>query len=279
MKVNKHICFGREKCPALYAYLYHENIPHENPFSSTIVLDILDDDPHWPAVSAFVEQHGLLCLSETSFTKKELAQAEWLTVRSKWHNGYPLPDGDRGYLRITYRSDDCCAECGVGLRQQAPFRLAAAPKWGSRHFMMLNWVFDELFVDDVARSVLESSGLTGFRFLPVHDRRGNGALPGVHQLVVEELSRPGLISEGVTGIDQVHRCSICGIPKYHPTGIGMQVFARNALQDMPAICRSHEHFGWGCGADRKILIRQDMYQHIVSSHLERSLVFEPVELR
>ncbi len=279
MKFNKHICFGREKCPELYAYLCHEGIPHENPFSSTVVLDIWDDNPHWPAIFDFVEQRGLLCLSETSFTKQELTQAEWLTVRSQWHNGYPQPDGDCGYLRITYRSDACCAECGVGLHQQAPFRFTSAPKWGSRHFMMLNWVFDELFVNNVARNVLENSGLTGFHFLPAHTKLGSAELPGVHQIAIETVSRPGMVSEGTSAIDSIHWCSACGLPKYHPSGIGMHIFSRSALQDMPAICRSYEHFGWGHGADRKLLIRQEMYRLLVGHNLARSLVFQPVQLQ
>lgn len=47
---------------------------------------------------------------------------------------------------------------------------------------------------------------------------------------------------------------------------------------MPDICRTHEDWGWGKGADRLILISQRMYRTIVDNRLDRSLVFEPIQL-
>lgn len=245
--------------------------------SDFIVFDVYEDDPHWPALKAALDADNRHAIATTVFTKQELQSAEWLTVRSKWHNGYPQPESAFGYLNITYDSTQLCRECGAGAVQRDSFRLTKAPKWGTRHFFSLNWVFDELFADTAARNILEGSGLTGFRFLPVKNKHGTEVLPEVHQLTIETLTQPGVVTGG-RDIDEVYTCAACGRVKYHPTGVGMHVFRREALRGMPDVCRTHEEWGWGHGADRLILISQRMYRLLTDNRLDRSLVFKPIQL-
>lgn len=277
MRVSRHVSFDVEKDFALALYIHRSGIPYEKFSSTCIIFDIYEDDPHWQVIGPALEKIGAFRLSETIFTKQELQEAEWLRVRSKWHNGYPQPESAFGYLSMTYDDAHLCRECGAGGVQKDSFRLSKAPKWGTRHFFSLNWVFDELFVDDTARSILESSGLTGFRFLPVKNKRGTEEFPGVHQLFIEALTQPGVVTGG-RDIDNVYTCEACARVKHHPTGIGMHRFRREALDGMPDICRTHETWGWGSGADRHILISQRMYRLIVDNRLARSLEFEPIQL-
>lgn len=278
MRVSRHVCFRVRMHPAMALYVLRSDIAFEQVDDSDfIVFDIFEDDPHWPSIQALLEAVGDRAIATTVFTKQELRDAEWLRVRSKWHNGYPQPESAFGYREITYDPARFCRECGAGLVQKDAFRLTKAPKWGTRHFFSLNWVFDELFVDDTARNILESSGLTGFRFLPAKNKRGTEDLPGVHQLFTEAETKPGVVTGG-RDIDEVYTCAVCGRTKYQPTGIGMHSFRREALDGMPDICRTHEDWGSGHGADRLILISQRMYRLIVDNHLERSLVFEPIQL-
>ena len=277
MRISKHICISAEEDFALMLYVQRSGIPYEKFSSTSIIFDIYEDDPHWQVIGPRIEQIGVFCLAETHFTKQELKDAEWLRVRSKWHNGYPQPESAHGYQEITYDASRLCPECGTGLRQKDSFRLTKAPKWGTRHFFSLNWVSDQLFVDDTARSILEGSSQTGFRFLPAKNKRGTEEFPGVHQLFIEAETKPGVVTGG-RDIDEVCTCAVCGRTKYHPTGIGMHRFRRGALDGMPDVCRTHEEWGWGTGADRLILISQRMYRLIVDNRLERSLVFAPIQL-
>lgn len=278
MRVSRHVCFRVRLHPAMALYVMRSNIAFEQVDDSDfIVFDIFEDDPHWPTIQALLEADGDHAIATTIFTKQELKEAEWLRVRSKWHNGYPQPESAFSYREITYDPTHYCWECGAGLVQKDSFRLTKAPKWGTRHFFSLNWVFDELFVDDTARNILESSGLTGFRFLPAKNKRGTEELPGVHQLFAEAETKPGVVTGG-RDIDDVYTCAACGRVKYHPTGIGMHQFRREAFDGMPDICRTHEDWGWAKGAERLILISQRMYRLIVDNHLDRSLVCEPIQL-
>lgn len=276
MKVSKHIVFNQEKLPKLKSFLDVHGISYKA-LDTSIVFDIFDDDDRWEEIAQYVEARKVvLCLSETHYTKKELSEAEWLQVRSIWRNGYPQPESRFGYRNLTYSLSGFCSECGCGLIQRDSFRLKAAPKWGSRHIFTLNWVDDELFVDTTAQNILQHSGLSGFHFLPVKNKSGIVEFPDVKQIMIENRSKPGIVL-GNSDIDIVNKCDKCGSTKYHPTGIGMHSFSRKSLSDMPDICHSYEQFGEGV-PDRLILIRQSMYRTIIDSHLERSLVFEPIKL-
>lgn len=278
MRISRHVCFRARMNPVTAQRVLASGIPFERVDDSDfIVFDIYEDDPGWLAIKAALDADGQRAIPTTVFTPKELGEAEWLTVHSKWHNSYPQPEGEFGYRKITYDAENFCWECGAGLVQKAPFRLKTAPKWGTRHFFSLNWVLDALFVDNVACNILESSGLTGFHFLPAKNKSGDETLPGVQQLVVEMLTHPGIVTGG-RDIDDICTCAVCGRIKYHPTGVGMHAFHRDALDGMPDVCRTHEVWGWDHGADRLILISQRMYRLIVNNRLERSLVFEPIQL-
>lgn len=276
MKINKHIFFNELIAPELVEYLCKNNIPYSSA-NRLVVFDILQSNPHWQDISSIVTEKRISCLSETSFSKKELSEASWLSVRSQWRNGYPQPESNFGYQRITYSEDMYCNECGNGLRQVDAFRMKTSPKWGNRHFMMLNWVFDELFIDDKAKEVLIENGFSGIQFTSVYDKQGKSVLPGVHQLHIETLSDYGLV-EGQDNVSNVVACTVCGITKYHPSGIGMHSFYKNTLANMPDVCKTSEIFGWGKSASRLILIRQSVYNSIIENHLDRGLVFAPINL-
>lgn len=276
MEINKHIFFGKDKAPELVEYLQQNGIPYKDT-NGLIIFDILQSDQHWRTVCGIVENRKISYLSETLFSKQELSDASWLTVRSQWRNGYPQPESNFAYQRITYSTDHYCNECGSGLQQVDSFRMKSAPKWGNKHFMMLNWVYDELFLDDAAKNMLIENGFTGFHFSNVHSKNGKSVLSGVHQLVIDSKSNPGFI-EGNPDVRNIVMCPVCGIQKYHPSGIGMHSFRKDALLDMPDICKTYEVFGWRKSSDHLILVRQNVYRSIMDNRLDRGLVFSPVEL-
>lgn len=274
MIVNKHISFIAESAPELKDYLDDHDIPYQS-LHSMIVVDLTDSDAHWDPIARIVNERHLPCLSETEYSEEEKSGADWLSVRSKWRNGYPQPESAFKYRNITYNNTHFCLDCGAGLRQTDSFRLKATPDWGARHFMMLNWVGDELFADDIAKEAMQSSSLSGFHFIPVLSKDGTCELNGINQLLIEKEAAPGLIVNG-RDIDSVSHCHACGRIKYHPSGIGPHCFNADAFSNMPDIFHSNEYFGWGHGADRLIIIKRSVYCLIKDNNLDRNLVFEPI---
>lgn len=275
MKVKKHICFSEARDVQLVSYLNNQGIAYDHA-SHISTLDIYDNDPHWPFISQYVQTNSLMCLSETAFSQKELSSAEWLTVRSKWRNGYPQPENAFKYEQITYSSTQYCSECGAGLVQNNPFRIKQPPKWGNRHFMMLNWVEDELFVDKVVKELFLEKGITGVLFQKVQDKHGTQTVELIDQLLITHVLQPGILVN--ESIDKVMLCPNCKTLKYHPSGIGAHAFHREIFEGVPDIVKTAEVFGWGHSAPRVILVNQKTYQLIIQNKLDRGLVFEPVLL-
>lgn len=276
MEINKHTAFRKDKHPILVQYLKDNGIQFTD--DEIISLDVYESDPHWTWILDYMQSHGIdVCLSETHFAKAERPNAQWLQMRCKWRNGYPQPEGDFAYETITYTRENYCAECGCGLAQVDVFRLKKEPKWGRRHFMLLNWVEDEFFVDDAAKNKLENSGFTGFRFQEVRNKNGTAVLPGVHQMVILSKTDKGIETDRPS-IDNTDPCPRCGTFRYHPTGIGMVAFRKETLRNAPDIVKTAEVFGWGHYSAPLILVRQNLYRYLTEQHLDSGLVFEPIEL-
>ena len=276
MEINQHICFSKEKAPEFVAYLQQHNISFTNT-GGLLTLDILQSNSHWEEVNNFVQANHLVCLSETIFTQKELADARWLCLRGKWRCGYPQPESKFGYIKSTYSVEQYCEKCGTGLSQRDSFRMKASPKWGNRHYMMLNWVEDELFVDVIAKDILQKSEFSGVDFFCVKNKNGSSVLPDVEQLIISTQIQPSLIKDQPS-IQKADVCPICGRVKYQPSGIGMYTFLKEAFTNMPDICKTSEYFGWGKNAHHLILVSQCVYRSIIENHLDRGLYFSPIDL-
>lgn len=274
MKVNRYITFNEETAPRFTAYLKKNNIMFESD-ELVSVLNMTEDDPWWNEVKDFIGKELVTDLPETIFSTEELNRAEWLTMRSCWHYSYPQPE-DR-YKDVTYDSG-YCQKCGCGLVQKDAFRIKKAPNWGRRHVFQLNWVFDELFLSNTARGIFESADISGISFREVKNKSGEEIVSDVHQLVISHILPAGIVTKGKRSIDDVYDCSSCKTKKYHPTGIGMLAFDRYIFDNAPDIVKTGEEFGWGCGADRIIIVNQKVYQIIKQNKMDRSLVFEPIEL-
>jgi hypothetical protein len=276
MEINKHVCFRLDEAPRLINYLQQNNIEYE---MGEIIssIDLYESSPHWAHISECVEQEKLLCHSETVFTKQELQNAEWLTMRSQWRFDYPQPEGDFDYENITYTRQNYCPECSSRLVQVNPFRIKNPPKWGRRHFAELNWVGDELFVSDTAKSIFEGHNISGISFMKVQDKAGKEFFTDISQLIIHNIIDEGLF-ESKASIREINTCPNCGITKYLLSGIGMLAFQRKIFDNQPDIVKTGDLFGSGHYAARTIVVRQTVYQTIIQNNLERGLVFEPIEL-
>jgi len=111
---------------------------------NTVVLR--ESDRRWGAMSRVFSDLEGLDIQSARFKRQELDRAQALGLAPDWHHGYPQPEDDFGYLSATYDLSDCCAVCGGGAEQIAPFRMKAEPRWGRRSILQLNWVFGEYFV-------------------------------------------------------------------------------------------------------------------------------------
>lgn len=229
-----------------------------------VVVEVSESDPWWPSLCTWIDDRFPDHFVETKFSESEIRAAKWLATTSDWHDGYPQPEEDRGYLSETYDLTDFCWSCGIGLRQKAPFRLVRQPRWGRHAIVQLNWVFDEYFVKPEAHTqVFEPLGIQTRDVLDVQGQR----LKGVAQLVVDEL----------VSLDTAELpfsvCSSCGRPKFLPVARGLMPRMRSA--PVTRIVKSEEWFGSGASAFREVILSQLVIGSI-RSHRVRGASFIPL---
>jgi len=236
-------------------------------------LDIFEDDVDFNAINEFFSSYGVYPLSEAVFTYSELSNAQWLSVRSTWRNGYPLPRDNMGYRNTTYNADHYCDKCGAGLIQKESFVLAKEPDWSTRNFLMLNWIHDELFMSQKATDRLCDSGYTGFQAMDVCSKAG-AAMQKTKQMFIANVLSGGLCD---TSVSSTQICEKCG-GRRHMLKISLVKYEREAFENTPYdVVKSAEQFG-EITCSRMIFMSQRLYQLIISAKLNRGLVFEPIEL-
>lgn len=276
MEINRHICFRAKEQPQFVSFLEANRIKYEaGDIISTV--DICESAPCWEEVSVYLERYNISSLASTVFSLEELETAQWLRIRSQWRCGYPQPESKFGYQEVTYTSKNYCSACGAGLKQVDAFRLKADPKWGKRHFMMLNWVEDELFVSDEAKEILEHEKVAGISFLKVKNKTGKEFRTNCHQISVHNTLNEGLLPAD-SAIRDIQICSQCGAHMYQPSGIGIMAYRKEVFDNASDVVKSGELFGWGHYSARYIYISQRIYQIIKNNALDRNLSFEPLLL-
>lgn len=241
--------------------------------SIVATFSMFEDNPHFSQIQSLMESRHIYPISEATFSTSELENSEWLSVRSTWRTGYPLPVEENQYVYSTYDTIDYCEDCGFGLKQTNSFIVKKAPNWSTRNFMMLNWIHDELFMSEKAELLLYNSGLTGYTVKDVVDKAGT-KIPNIRQLYINHILRQGLCMESV---EKVYHCPKCGRNRYL-LKVGRIRYRKEVFKDLRSdIVKSFEQFG-EITCNRMILISQSFYKFLVRTKIDRGLLFEPIEL-
>ena len=229
-----------------------------------VAFDVDEAHPNWSTLRLLFDKWKVSDFLTTEFTKHEMESARWLELVPDWHHGYPQPEQDFGFLGTTYDLADWCAECGIGLKQKAPFQMKGELKWGRRGILQLNWIFDEFFVTpEVWSGIFEPRGVA---CRPVVNVKG-APLKTVVQLVIAE--EVGIATHGLAP----ERCAKCRRVKYRPVTRGFFP----ALTTLPtsAIARTKEAFGSGAAAHNRVLISQELAQALTADGV-RGASLKPV---
>lgn len=248
----------------------------EPPVSPLLIFYIAESDPAWEQLCELIPRWNVedgkdpndLGWVGTKFSKKDLEAASFLQIFA-WHHGYPMPDDDFGYLKATYDLTDYCTECGIGKHQIAPFRMKGEPKWGKRHILQLNWVFDEFFVlPEVWERVFQPFGV-GCR--PVIHHRSGQELQTVVQIDIAATAASTLqIAENQPS----EVCTSCDRRKYLPISKGP--FPSLVEEPTEPMLKTQEYFGSGASAWRAVIVSSALFQ-VVKEHKVKGVDFIPCD--
>jgi len=196
-------------------FLETNKINHKNSGIVT-AFEMYEDNEKFSSVRAFMTLHNISSISESVYTVDEIDNAKWLTVRSSWRSLYPYPRENMNYIFTTYDTTNYCEGdvpdyyCRKGAKQNECFMLEKEPNWGSRNFLMLNCVEDELFISQKAEETLRDSELTGFDLYDVFNK-SKKRLESIKQVYVNKYLVHGFSDDA---IQEALVCPKCGFKKY-----------------------------------------------------------------
>ncbi|MGC4049784.1 MAG: hypothetical protein QM757_09760 [Paludibaculum sp.] len=239
-------------------------------------FQVSEEDVRWSGVSKLLmemdaDRSWVGRRIETSFTRQEMAAADFLTVAYCWTSGYPEPSHLAAVpgLRClpfeleNYDMAERCIACGIGSRLKAPFRMKKEPAWGRRSILKLNWVPDEIFVrKDCWEAVFRPAGIES---QPVLHHQSSDVLETIVQLKLERTAKLNL--EGITP----SVCPACGSHKFAPNQRGPfpEVLAMGS-----EIAQTREYFGHDGAAYSEIVVSAALFESIRSAGL-RGAGFRP----
>lgn len=224
-------------------------------------------------------------------------------MQPKWYHltvhpiGYPQPEGKLAYVQHTYDLSEACPTCHIGLRQKAPFRFKTIPKTKTHQWIGLHWVFDQCFVREDVKAVLEQEQISGIHFSsPVLHATGQD-LPGWYQIEVEERLTDGLCTDQLSteicelpkdpamlnflkaNHSKLLNGPFCGQTKFHypqqPFAFQMQASAFSFSKDF---VRLNHYFGSGGSASQPLLISEKVVQ-LIQREKWKGAYWKPVELK
>ena len=237
-----------------------------------VSFDVDEADSRWPEVANLIREKLAADVFDTRFTKEEVSQAEWVRLIPRSKQGYPQPEEDMAWSRITYESE--CSHCGVGYRQQAPFYLASEPRLGKHDFVSLFWTYS-IFCTPKVVETLQAHGLQGCEVWKaiIHDTGQPSQV--ISQLVFPTVAGPGLVKDDK---QEPEKCWRCGITKYAFHLRGYMHLERKALRPDVDFQLTHEWFGSGTRSGYREILVSNRVARLILEQGWRGVVLKPVEV-
>lgn len=198
----------------------------------------------------------------TVYSLNDIKESKLLVYVATWVNGYPQPEDIQDYLKLTYDLTDYCNVCGIGAKQNAPFRIKRQPQWGNKKLFELNWVFDEIFAHkDIYENVFKPLGIEA---MPVLLYKKDTEIDDTVQLkipMIDKANRLALENQ------PYNVCAKCGRKKYLHKIKGYFPGFTSDIGPLQ-IFKCNEIFGEQLLAHNKIFITSDLLTNLHSHKIK-----------
>jgi hypothetical protein len=242
-----------------------------------ISVEVFEDKNYWEELDRLMTNIRAVSQIERVFSKSELQNADWLTIRGNWRLGYPQPDDGFAYRETTYNNRNFCSKCGCGLEQKEEFHMIKQINWGNKNFLMLYWIEDELFVSNKVTEDFERHNISGITLMPVKKSKSDEEFSNIKQMKVNCILKKGLILDE-SEIKERTVCENCHEEKFVLKDNMELSFKKDLFENCPDIIKTYERFGTGLIAARKIIISRKVASIIIRNGWEKNVILEPIEL-
>lgn len=176
------------------------------------------------------------------YSRTEMERAQWFTLRPTNSNL------DACFEELTF-AGSClrqAAEKGSGravyshYSQRAPYIMSRQAKWGRSQFMACGTNrIPALFCSDLARNIIERSGLRGCAFAPVLYYKDASPMPDINQFIIETVIPGDRVK--VQGAKDIGHCPWCGREKYIVDALSRPAVDLGALGELDFYATEQNH--------------------------------------
>jgi hypothetical protein len=275
------------------AYKYEDNSKSViESFKYSLEFYLYEDEPYFNKIKKELKEFNLHYYEGTLFEESDLEKAEWFWITTGEFQ-YPLPDKDFGYLKSTFNLENYCHICGIGKKQNAPFRLRE-PKQKNSQFWGLHWEHDAIFVRPETKKLLEEENLRGISFIKPKLYKKDIEIDNLYQVIIETTLKAGLnpyncktitckyMNEEQTDSEfpnsfiwksRTENANYCGRIKYHFPQRGGLTFESSIFTNAPNFVKSNEWFG---ASAMQLPIVSKRIKLFVEKNNLRGLKFTPI---
>jgi hypothetical protein len=275
MKINHRVSLSPGRDKETLKELMQLGVPMQESAGIRSVLlyffDISEDDPVWPKISDLLRGNNIPYISWMEFTDDEISSSEWVWVTSGNVLGYPMPDMDGGWRKLSFDCRAKCTECGIGMVQKAPIHLVGEPDLREDDFMTIEWTYDLFARVDVIEDMMRNC-IQGFENLPATEHSSGASLKTIRQIRVKNVLPACLITDELIRID-----AKCGHMKYQGPKRSILRFSRDGFSHELDFVKTYEWFGSGHAATQLILASR-RFVRLYLDHKWKGLTFQPIIL-
>lgn len=274
MRVKHH--FFCEYSKALTDALEKNEVPYEHDVwagtrSDSVSFDLYEDRASFVEIAALA---GSDSVQSAEYTKQELLDAEWLTLRCC----HPTLELVREEEAFTFSEPFADGKYRHRELVGNTFYLKKPMNWKSRHFVSDGGFGNQiLFCDQIARSVLEGVCLP-IRFVDVLHYKSGLPLENVFYMDIQDVLPIDAVI--LNGKEEKRICETCGKIQYQLGSIYQLTVREDSLKTRNGICKTPSIFAWGEYYTEPLnLVSNQVYHMLLDNELSKNLVFEPVRIR
>jgi hypothetical protein len=246
------------------------------------VVHVFVDDRNYKAfMSELVqEDYHPIEFKEPVFTKKEMESAEYFEVVLVAQWGYPQPEDDFGYEKLSFDRSTTCPLCGEGATQTKPYHISGHPKFGRNEITALFWTYD-LLITQRLKDLIEDSNLTGAEFWPLLEYPDQGhteRIVGAYELYIGNELPPAAPSTEFPIVKRLPRgkkpCTCGRLGRNLPIQFH---YKRKDLAEAKDFNKTHEWVGGGLGTTRAVIVGRNVYELFIQNKI-RGIKFSAVAI-
>lgn len=282
MKILRHYCIGKKR---IAKFLEKYKVPYSKLYDDDdeYVFDLEEGTEIYQIFKRKFPLQQIETQREKIYSKEDLEQAEWLSVRSFTEKIIVDELDDKTVEQSCYYRGILWTSGYRHLKQIGKIQAEKMLKWGNRHFFCgFDWGCQNfLFCSERTRKLLEGQW-NGLEFIEAVQRKSGKNIPDIYQMVFKT-ELPIQAFETGKGSKEI-QCELCGKKMIYIPDCGIYTslkIKKEYLKDYKDVYNTgqiltyNRHLQDGFGVH---IVSKEFYRFCEERKMNRGLIYEPIEV-